>query len=74
MTMVGAAPGSWLTDRISVGSLAVQPSRCEAPSVHARTLMVSDVITRYFQLDADRDVDGVTDLFTEEAVALLIAP
>jgi ketosteroid isomerase-like protein len=32
--------------------------------------MVSDVITRYFQLDADRDVDGITDLFTEDAVVV----
>jgi ketosteroid isomerase-like protein len=30
--------------------------------------MVSDVITRYFKLDAERDVTGITDLFTDDAV------
>jgi hypothetical protein len=29
-----------------------------------------EVISRYFELDADRDVDGVTALFTEDATVV----
>jgi ketosteroid isomerase-like protein len=32
--------------------------------------MPSDVITRYFLLDAARDVDAITDLFTDDAVVV----
>jgi hypothetical protein len=31
---------------------------------------MTDVIGRYFELDRARDVDGVTDLFTEDAVVI----
>ena len=32
--------------------------------------MVTGVIARYFELDRDRDVDGVTALFTDDAVVV----